>query len=47
MSCQKKPKVLKYGNQGADYHSKLKRKYEDILFGLDDQEEDILKYLVS
>lgn len=34
-------KVSKYGNQGTEYRSKLKRKYEDILSGLDDQDETI------
>lgn len=34
-------KALKYANQGADYHSKLKGKYKDILSALDDQNKTI------
>lgn len=34
-------KVSKYGNQGTEYRSKLKRKYEDILSGLDNQDETL------
>lgn len=31
-------KVLKFINQGADYHSRLKRKYKEMISGVDDED---------